>query len=317
MTNVRTALTLEAGDIISHRADVSGAGLQSVGLHRATQVYAIQGASGRWGCSSTTLASDARSYAVCETLDDPEDTSIALNLLAFIGQSNSRGADPTYSYTPDPSTDGRRHLFDLAGAWGDFDVEPLHKLPAIDTIQTSQADGGFSSALRTVEQLCLVRPSEHWAALGAAVSGSDLDSWAQSTARSTNYGHAWARIRQALLRPNVSLRALVWYQGESDTGVLADAETYATRCQALFDDLRADLAMPDLPIIVVRIRSDHPGTYVAEVRAQQALLAQASPPQIVIDAPEGPGTLFDSTHLNAMGQNALADLLVPEVVGAL
>lgn len=317
MTNVRTTLTLFGGDVVSHRADVSGAGLQSVGLHRNTQVYAIQGASGRWGCSSTTLAGDARSYAECETLDDPVDTSVPINLLAWLGQSNARGADPTYTYTPAAGTDGRRHFFDLAGAWGDFDVEPLHKLPAIDSIQTGQADGGFSAALRTVELLCASRTTEHWAALGAAVSGSALSTWAQSTSRGTNYGHAWARIRQALRRPNVVFRGIVWYQGESDTGDETLANTYATRAQTLFDAWRSDLAMPDLPIFVIRIRSDHPGTYVSTVRAQQALLAQASPPQIVIDAPEGAGTLFDSTHLNVTGQNALADLLAPAIEATL
>ena len=130
---------------------------------------------------------------------------------------------------------------------GYFDAEPLHKLPAIDSIQTGQADGGFSAALRTVELLCASRTTEHWAALGAAVSGSALSTWAQSTSRGTNYGHAWARIRQALRRPNVVLRGIVWYQGESDTGDETLVNTYATRAQTLFDAWRSDLAMPDLP----------------------------------------------------------------------
>lgn len=317
MTRVRTTITIEGGDMVSHYADVSGAGLQSVGLHRNATVSVQQGASGRWAVTSSVRGPDARSFGECEPIDNPLESLAELNLVAWIGQSNARGAggNNTFDYVPDASTDGRRHFYDLAGAWGPFDTEPLHAMPALDTVQSSA--GGFSSALRTVEQLCLSRPSEHWGAVGAAVGGTSLADWARSLDRVSVYGHALARLRSALRRPGAVLRAFVWYQGETDALDETAANAYATTCQALFDGLRSDLGLPNLPIFVVRIRSDYSGTYVSTVREQQALLAQASPPQIVIDAPEGAGTLFDSTHLNVAGQNALADLLAPAIEATL
>lgn len=314
MTKVRTTITIEGDDVVSHYADVSGAGLQPVGKHRSLVVSVQEGASGRWAVTSEARGSDARSYGECETLDNPLEPLAELNLVAWLGQSNARGSgDNTFDYVPDSDTDGRRHFYDLAGAWGSFDTEPLHKVPALDSVQSGPGDGGFSSALRTIEQLCLSRTGEHWGAIGAAVGGTSLADWARSTNRTTVYGHAWARIRGALRRSGAVLRAIVWYQGEADAQTEVAALTYAATCQALFDDIRTDLAMPDLPIIIVRIRSDGPGTYVSTVRAQQALLAQASPPQIVIDAPEGAGTLVDTIHLNSEGQNQLADLIVTEI----
>lgn len=318
MTGVRTTITIEGGDVVSHYADVSGAGLQPVGKHRSLVVNVQEGASGRWAVTSEARGSDARSYGECETLDNPLEPLAELNLVAWLGQSNARGSgDNTFDYVPDSDTDGRRHFYCLAGAWGSFDTEPLHKVPALDSVQSGPGDGGFSSALRTIEQLCLARPGEHWGAIGAAVGGTSLADWAQSTNRTTVYGHAWARIRGALRRSGTVLRAIVWYQGEADAQTEVAANAYAATCQAIFDAMRTDLAMPDLPIIIVRIRSDGPGAFTSTVRAQQATLAQASPPQIVIDAPEGAGTLADTIHLNSEGQNALADLIVPEVVGVL
>lgn len=316
MTRVRTTITIEGGDTVSHYADVSGSGLRPVGKHRTLAVSVQEGASGRWAVSSEARGSDARSYGECETLDNPLESLAELNLIAWLGQSNARGSgDNTFDYVPDTDTDGRRHFYDLAGAWGSFDTEPLHKLPALDSVHTE--DGGFSSALRTIEQLCLSRTSEHWGAIGAAVGGTSLDDWATSTNRTTLYGHAWARIRGALRRSGSVLRAIVWYQGEADASAAADALAYATKAQAIFDQLRTDLGLPDLPIIIVRIRSDGTGTYTSTVRAQQALLAQATPPQIVIDAPEDSGTLADAIHLNSEGQNLLADLIVAEIEGLL
>jgi hypothetical protein len=48
-----------------------------------------------------------------------------------------------------------------------------------------------------------------------------------------------------------SVRALLWFQGESDTVSLRDAQSYQTRVHKFFLDVRNDLQSPLLPIIQV------------------------------------------------------------------
>lgn len=47
------------------------------------------------------------------------------------------------------------------------------------------------------------------------------------------------------------IRAMLWYQGESDTVRMSDATAYKGRMQKFFTDLRSDLGLPDLLIIQV------------------------------------------------------------------
>lgn len=48
-----------------------------------------------------------------------------------------------------------------------------------------------------------------------------------------------------------TIRALLWYQGESDTVRKEDADSYKARLETFFSDLRSDLRLPSLLIIQV------------------------------------------------------------------
>lgn len=52
------------------------------------------------------------------------------------------------------------------------------------------------------------------------------------------------------------IKALLWYQGESDTSSHHDAESYKSNMEKLIENVRADLNLPSLPIIQVRIASN-------------------------------------------------------------
>ncbi|KAG6541321.1 hypothetical protein Mapa_017263 [Marchantia paleacea] len=65
-----------------------------------------------------------------------------------------------------------------------------------------------------------------------------------------------------------TLRALLWYQGESDAESKKHADLYKWRLEKLFTDIRADLNDQMLPIIQVKICGTWP--FVEEVRAAQA-----------------------------------------------
>jgi hypothetical protein len=319
MTKVRAHLEVYEAERVSFLAtvaDTAAGSTRTAGTHYTTAISAFRGASaGIWGCQVSGLADDARSYTLLDNVTTPIDESINVNVILWAGQSNARGVDTDVAWTPDASTDGYRHFYSLAYAWQAFDAEPSHLLPTVDSIQNSAA--GFSSALRCVEQLCLARPGEHWAIVPAAIGGSTQANWARATTRGTHYGQAWSRARHALRRANTTLRAIYWYQGESDAETEAAANAYATNCQALFDDFRSDFGLPNLPIIYARILASHSATYTSTVRTQQALLQQSSPPQIMIDPPAGAEYLYDATHLNQAGHLILGSTAAVAIDGAL
>ncbi|XP_059286385.1 probable carbohydrate esterase At4g34215 isoform X1 [Lycium ferocissimum] len=65
-----------------------------------------------------------------------------------------------------------------------------------------------------------------------------------------------------------TLRALLWYQGESDTLNVEDAELYESRLQKFFTDVRNDLDAPYLPIIQVALTTTL-GPYKEIIRQAQ------------------------------------------------
>jgi len=49
-----------------------------------------------------------------------------------------------------------------------------------------------------------------------------------------------------------TIRAILWYQGESDTVTKEDADAYKGNMETLITNLRNDLNIPSLPVIQVR-----------------------------------------------------------------
>ncbi|KAL3730426.1 hypothetical protein ACJRO7_027444 [Eucalyptus globulus] len=45
------------------------------------------------------------------------------------------------------------------------------------------------------------------------------------------------------------IKALLWYQGESDASTHHDAEAYGEKMEALIKNVRNDLGLPSLPVI--------------------------------------------------------------------
>lgn len=60
---------------------------------------------------------------------------------------------------------------------------------------------------------------------------------------------AAVRRAKAALADGV-LNGILWHQGESDCTSLKNAESYGQRLTQMFQDLRADLEAPDVPIVV-------------------------------------------------------------------
>uniref|UniRef100_J3LUY7 Sialate O-acetylesterase domain-containing protein n=1 Tax=Oryza brachyantha TaxID=4533 RepID=J3LUY7_ORYBR len=97
-----------------------------------------------------------------------------------------------------------------------------------------------------------------------AVGGTRMADWLRGT---DLYADLVRRARVAL-ETGGRIGAVLWYQGESDTVRLADANEYGRRMLMLVRDLRADLAMPHLLLIQVGLASGL-GQYTEIVREAQ------------------------------------------------
>ncbi|CAN1274113.1 Probable carbohydrate esterase At4g34215 [Linum perenne] len=101
------------------------------------------------------------------------------------------------------------------------------------------------------------------------------------------------------------IRALLWYQGESDTNNREDADEYKERLETFFYHVREDLQLPSLPIIQVALASSE-GQFKETVRNAQ--LGISIPNLVTVDAdglPIGP----DGLHLTTASQVQLGHIL--------
>ncbi|XP_061958976.1 probable carbohydrate esterase At4g34215 [Populus nigra] len=97
----------------------------------------------------------------------------------------------------------------------------------------------------------------------------------------------------------------LWYQGESDTSHIHDAEVYQRNMERLIEDVREDLGLPSLPIIMVAIISGD-GKYVEKVR--EARPGINLPNVVCVDA-KGLHLKEDRLQLTAESQVKLGHIL--------
>ncbi|XP_057729145.1 probable carbohydrate esterase At4g34215 [Arachis stenosperma] len=137
--------------------------------------------------------------------------------------------------------------------------EPLHA--DIDVTKTNGVGPGMAFANTILEK----RPGFGVVGLvPCAIGGTNISEWERGK---VHYTRMMKRVK-ASLQGGGALQALLWYQGESDTLLLSDAQSYRTRLAKFFLDLRADLNSPLLPIIQVALASGE-GPYIDTVREAQ------------------------------------------------
>ncbi|XP_044475162.1 probable carbohydrate esterase At4g34215 [Mangifera indica] len=174
--------------------------------------------------------------------------------------------------------------------------EPLHA--DFDVAKTNGVGPGmpFANAILTKRQ--------SFGVIGlvpCAIGGTNISEWRKG---SFHYEQMVRRTRVALQSGGI-IRALLWYQGESDTITLEDAESYKGRLEKFFMDLRSDLQDPMLPIIQVALASGE-GTFVDIVR--EAQLGSDLPNVECVDA-KGLPLEPDGLHLSTPSQVRLGEML--------
>ncbi|GAV70474.1 DUF303 domain-containing protein [Cephalotus follicularis] len=134
-----------------------------------------------------------------------------------------------------------------------------------------------------------------------AIGGTNISEWEKGKFL---YEQTVRRANVALQSGGV-IRALLWYQGESDTVNKEDAELYKGRLEKFFMDLRGDLQDPLLPIIQVTLASGQ-GPYINIVRE-----AQLGIDLLDVHCVEAKGLPLepDGLHLTTQAQVRLGGLL--------
>ncbi|KAG9440341.1 hypothetical protein H6P81_020506 [Aristolochia fimbriata] len=167
--------------------------------------------------------------------------------------------------------------------------EPLHA--DIDYSKTNGIGPGMAFANQMVSD-------DRWmGAVGlvpCAVGGTNISQWRRG---GRLYRDLVKRAEESI-RGGGGIRGLVWYQGESDTRVEPDANSYKGKMEKFIRDLRFDLHFPTLPVIQVALASGE-GPYIEKVR--QAQLGIDLPGVVTVDA-KGLPLEEDNLHLTAGSQ---------------
>ncbi|XWS21245.1 hypothetical protein CRYUN_Cryun30bG0038900 [Craigia yunnanensis] len=230
-----------------------------------------------------------------------------LNIIILAGQSNMavRGGVANDTSTGIPTWDGvvppqcqpNPSIFRLSAdlAWVRA-REPIHV--DIDAGKTNGIGPGMSFANAVLTK------DPNFGLVGlvpCAIGGTNISEWQKGEFL---YEQLVKRAQRALQSGGV-YRAMLWYQGESDTINQEDAELYKGRLKRFFNDLRSDLHAPMLPIFQVALASGK-GPYIEEVREGQ--LKIGLPNVKCVDA-KGLPLEPDGLHLTTPAQVKLGDML--------
>ncbi|KAL2460284.1 putative carbohydrate esterase [Abeliophyllum distichum] len=193
--------------------------------------------------------------------------------------------------TPDPSK-----VFRL-NALLEWEVarDPLHQ--DIDLGKPCGVGPGMSFANTVKERLGVI------GLVPCAIGGTSISKWEKG---GILYENMIKRAKAAVeVGGGGEIKALLWYQGESDTYDLKEALMYKERLERLIDNVRADLNIPSLPILEVIIESSDGPLKDVIIKQQKALKM----PNVVQVDSDGLELNKDKIHLNTDAEVKMGKLL--------
>ncbi|KAL3515317.1 hypothetical protein ACH5RR_022219 [Cinchona calisaya] len=196
--------------------------------------------------------------------------------------------------TPDPS-----NIFRLTAHlhWEEA-REPLHR--DIEARKTCGVGPGMSFANAVKERVGVI------GLVPCAVGGTAIKEWERGAHLYENM------IKRAKAAVNHNggggeIKAMLWYQGESDTSSHHTAECYKDNMEKLIENVRADLNLPSLPIIQVAIASGDE-KYIEKIREAQLGMGMEIENVACVDA-KGLQLQEDNLHLTTQAQVELGQML--------
>ncbi|XP_030486322.2 probable carbohydrate esterase At4g34215 isoform X1 [Cannabis sativa] len=175
--------------------------------------------------------------------------------------------------------------------------EPTHK--DIDTKKTCGVGPGMAFANAVKAHLAQFGPV---GLVPSAVGGTAIKEWARGEHL---YEDMIKRAKESVKRGG-EIRALLWYQGESDTSSEDQVEVYQEKMEKLIQNVRQDLSLPSLPIIQVAIISGVDKNCAEKLREVQLNMKVEN--VVCVDA-KGLELKFDNLHLTTEAQVELGQKL--------
>ncbi|KAK1417520.1 hypothetical protein QVD17_26649 [Tagetes erecta] len=226
-------------------------------------------------------------------------TTTKKQIFILSGQSNMAGRGGVYNKKwdrivpndckPDPSTIHRLNanlIYETA-------QDPLHS--DIDSTKVCGVGPGMSFANAVKDYINGVIDL-----VPCAVGGTAIKQWAKGEKL---YNDMVRRSKSAVSNGG-EIKALLWYQGESDSATKHDAQVYKSKMENLIHNIRSDLGLPSLPIIQVAIASGN--EYMEIVREAQKSIDL--PNVVCVDA-KGLELKEDNMHLTTAAQVQLGHML--------
>ena len=221
------------------------------------------------------------------------------DIFLLIGQSNMAGRGTMLAADSLWSPDGIR-LLDSAGC----PVQATQPLNRYSTIRKSLSLQGVGPGVGFAERLH-ARTGRPLLLVVNARGGSALSEWMPE---SDYYREAVRRTRQAL--PYGRLRAILWHQGESDSG---HPDDYLERLSAMVAALRRDLGCGEVPFIAGEIARWH--RHAERFNPVIGRIAERIPHSACISS-EGCAPLRDSLdpHFGRDGQLLLGERYAEKII---
>lgn len=164
-----------------------------------------------------------------------ERNSQQMDIYILMGQSNMAGRD---TGALNAQVDDRRVVALRENNTWQIARDPIHK-------KTGRTEPGIGPGIPFAKAMLNSGYATQIGLVPTAVGGSPLRRWEKG---GDLYDAAMDRIKFAIQHGDI--KGVLWHQGESDSDKQSKAETYGVRLRQMFEDLRADLGMPNLPIVV-------------------------------------------------------------------
>lgn len=159
----------------------------------------------------------------------------SFHIYLLMGQSNMVGRD---TRTLAAQVDNPRVLaLNAEGRWV-VARDPIHA-------RVGRIEPGAGPGIPFALEMLKADPNVTIGLVPCAVGGSPLRRWVKGA---DLYEQAVSRGRAAARDGRI--KGVLWHQGEADTSKQENAEDYETRLAQMFRDLRQDLGLADLPIVV-------------------------------------------------------------------
>jgi hypothetical protein len=226
-----------------------------------------------------------------------------LDLYLLMGQSNMKGRGVM---PEEPKREPRIVMMHLRDDAWYLARHPIHLTGDAKTF-VGHDNAGVGPGLAFAEALVARNPRVAIGLVPCAVGGSPIAVWQKGAKL---YDEALRRAKAALqitAPVKARLRGVLWLQGEANANS-AGLAIHEAKLLKLVDDLRADLAQPDLPFLACTIGEMGDPTKLADKAAMnQILLALPAkrPATACVDARDLKTHIGDSVHFDTAAQNEI------------